>query len=818
MLFVFRENRLTARWVAVVPNRDNLSPISGTVMRRRLRSPVFFASATSALSVKGMPYRWREAVVLLLFGEGSCDGCEIANAMALLRDAICHLAARCDGSRTNAGKGFSAIHRRLGRELASRPEETWTPEEKRKAWKILETYKRQLADAGIPYENVPEPPGQAPSRLTPRRVEVHDGRFVFVFDYDHDIVNAVKELPRRSFDAATKLWSIPIVSRSIPTVVAFVERYNFDVSDAAKQLLQTAGETEAQPDKLLRVVDDMFVLGFDYDAQIVRLLKRIPGAKFVRDPEPLWRVPVTAASADMVLRLAADFTFIVEDEVKEAAERITADVETNVDASRAHTSEFEVAGLGGTLRPFQRAAVAYAVKMNRLFLADEMGLGKTIQALAALEAAAAYPALVICPATVKLNWLRETGIWLPHRAAAVFESLPLKHDVTIINYEQLGKLVTRNDSPKRGVARKLNAIVCDESHYIKNGKAKRTVRAKALGQNVDLRLCLTGTPVLNRPQELISQLEFLDRLEDFGGFWGFAKRYCNPKKHDFGWDFSGSANLDELNTRLRGSCYIRRLKADVLTELPPKQRSIVTIDIDNRAEYNRAETNLIQWLRENAANDEAFLESIGHLPPKKIRAQIQKRANSVAERARRAEELVRIEKLKQLTAKGKMAAVKQWVETFLESGEKLVLFAHHQTIVGGLAEAFSAQSISGSTPNARRQEAVDSFQNDLSANLIVCNIKAGGVGITLTAASNVCFVELEWTPAAHDQAEDRCHRISQQSSVNAWYLLGERTIDTEIYELIDAKRAVVDAATEGKASAASAPVLRELKERLKRTR
>ena len=736
--------------------------------------------------------------------------------MSLLKDAICHLASRCDGAMTNDGKGFSAIHTRFGRALAGRPEDVWTPEEKRKAWKILETYKRQLAEVGIPYENVPEPPEPEPSKPAPRTVEVRDDSFVFVFDYDPDIIDAVKKLPRRSFDAATKRWSVPVTPRSIPPVAAFARHYDFDASEAAKQVLATLDEMEPLPDKLLRVADGVFVLDFEYHAHIVRSLKRIPGAKFVREPEPLWRVPVTAASADMVLRLASDFDFVVEDEVKDAAERVSADVESNVDASRAQTSDFEVAGLGGTLRPFQRAGVAYAVKMNRVFLADEMGLGKTLQALAALEAANAYPALVICPATLKLNWLRETKIWLPHRTATVFESCPLKHDVTIINYEQLNKLVTRSESPKRGVAGKLKAIVCDESHYIKNGKAKRTTRAKALGQDVNLRLCLTGTPVLNRPQELISQLEFLDRLEDFGGFWGFAKRYCNPQKHDFGWDFSGSANLDELNTRLRGSCYIRRLKADVLSELPPKQRSIVSVDIDNRAEYNRAETNLIEWLRENAAKDEAFLASIAHLPQNEMRAQIQKRANSVAARARRAEELVRIEKLKQLTANGKMAAVKQWVETFLESGEKLVLFAHHQTIVGDLAKAFSAQSISGNTPAARRQEAVDTFQNDLSANLIVCNIKAGGVGITLTAASNVCFVELDWTPAAHDQAEDRCHRITQQSSVNAWYLLGERTIDTEIYELIEAKRAVVDAATEGKAPAVSVAVIRELKERLKR--
>ena len=219
-----------------------------------------------------------------------------------------------------------------------------------------------------------------------------------------------------------------------------------------------------------------------------------------------------------MLHLAEEFHFTLQDGVKDAAERASAEVRKNIEASRAHTSDFDVAGLGGTLRPFQRAGVAYAVEMKHTFLADEMGLGKTIQALATLEATNSYPALIICPASVKLNWLRETQFWLPHRTATVFESFPLEHNVTIVNYDQLTKLVNKSDNPRKEVAGKLKACVLDESQYIKNHKAKRSARAKALGRDVPMRLCLTGTPVLNRPQELISQLEFLDRLDQFGGF------------------------------------------------------------------------------------------------------------------------------------------------------------------------------------------------------------------------------------------------------------------------------------------------------------
>ena len=737
---------------------------------------------------------------------------EDTERVGLLKAAIDYLASRCDGAHCKDGQGFNAAHSALGRSLAGLSEDHWTPSDTRKAWQILHTYTGQLADAGIVYAEIPKPPV-----ISPRLIDVRDSKFVFVFEYDAGIVNAIRELPRRSFDGDSKEWSVPVSPRTIIPVAAFADEHNFETSDGAKHVLAEAADTTPPPDKSIRLADGTFVFDFDYDAKIVSSLRALPNMSFERDPEPLWRVPVTATAATTVLHLAEEFHFTLQDGVKEAAERASAEVRKNIEASRAHTSDFDVAGLGGTLRPFQRAGVAYAVEMKHTFLADEMGLGKTIQALATLEATNSYPALIICPASVKLNWLRETQFWLPHRTATVFESFPLEHHVTIINYDQLTKLVNKSDNPRKEVAGKLKACVLDESQYIKNQKAKRSARAKALGRDVPMRLCLTGTPVLNRPQELISQLEFLDRLDQFGGFWGFAKRFCNPKQNTYGYDFSGSDNLEELNTRLRATCYIRRRKAEVLTELPPKQRTIVPVDITNRPEYSRARTKLIAWIRENAAKDEVFLASIAHLPLDEMQAQVRERANSAAERARRAEQLVRIGKLKQLAATGKMNAVEQWVETFLESGEKLVIFAHHQTIVGELTARFSADSISGSTSPVERQQAVDRFQDDPTRKLIVCNIRSAGVGITLTAASNVCFVELDWTPAAHDQAEDRCHRITQESSVNAWYLLADKTIDTDIYELIEAKRTIVDAATEGDGDASDFSILRELRERLTRT-
>lgn len=331
----------------------------------------------------------------------------------------------------------------------------------------------------------------------------------------------------------------------------------------------------------------------------------------------------------------------------------------------------------------------------------------------------------------------------------------------------------------------------------KNHKAKRTETAQALVDGVSTVLCLTGTPIMNRPQELVSQLKILGRLEEFGGWYNFVRRYCNAYKDSYGWNMSGAAHLEELNDKLREVCFIRRLKSEVLKELPAKQRSEIMVELSNKAEYDRAEADVVNWIKERVKSDADFHRQIEHMPEEIQETIIANRADAKAASAAQAETLVRIESLKQLSAEGKMEAVGEWIEDFIDSGEKLVVFATHKTIVKRLAERFNADSITGDTPIEKRQAAVDRFQNDPESKVMVCNIQAGGVGITLTAASNVAFVELGWNPAAHDQAEDRCHRIGQTDSVTAYYFIGENSIDEWIYDLIEEKRVVVDAATDG---------------------
>jgi len=487
--------------------------------------------------------------------------------------------------------------------------------------------------------------------------------------------------------------------------------------------------------------------------------------------------------------------------------------------SQASAGKLEVPGLGGELKPFQRAGVEYLLEQRRAFLADEQGLGKTIEALAALQADNAFPAVVVCPASLKLNWLREIEHWLPGRTAQALvgtgareigaeeiggaagasgaTSAPVAStppDVTVVNYDIVASRLDR----LHGLRPK--ALVIDESHYCKNAAAKRTQAVQRLAGSVaddGLVLALTGTPILNRPAELISQLRIVGRLTDFGSGAQFGRRFQGTDAHM------------RLHWHLRARCYVRRLKADVLKQLPPKTRSIVPVELDNEAEYRFAERDVIAWLRSQ---------------PLDLRV-----LDTRVAAALRAERLVRLNALKLLAARGKLRAALAWIHDFCSSGEPLVVFAKHREVQRAVMERFpQALHILGEDSHTARDAALRAFQRpvgtigadakeamdetartaqasigagagdaDRASRLIVCSLEVAGQGLTLTRASNVVFLELDWTPAKHDQAEDRCHRIGQQDAVNATYLLAAGTIDETIATLLERKRAVIGAVTDG---------------------
>jgi SNF2 family DNA or RNA helicase len=408
-----------------------------------------------------------------------------------------------------------------------------------------------------------------------------------------------------------------------------------------------------------------------------------------------------------------------------------------------------------------------------------------------MEYVEGYPAIIPCPNSLKLHWYRTIKQWLPHLKGEVINGKSTRvskgADFYVINYDVIGH--------HRSALIKLKPkmLIPDEFHYCKNGKAQRTKAVKDIANVCEYVLGLTGTAVLNRPFELVSQLEILSQLDKFGGFWRFVRRYCNAHQTAFGWDFTGHSNLEELNTKLRLNCYIRRRKIDVLKDLPPKQRVVIPFEISNRKEYDSVSKNFIEWIRDCAANETKFLEEIAHLPDDEKYEKIAEYINSEAEKAKRAEQLVKMEALKQLAVKGKMASIKEWIDNFLESGEKLVVFANHISTQKWLLEEYpQAAHIFGSDSTEVRQENVDRFQNDNDCKLIICSLVAGGVGITLTASSNVAFIELGWTPSLHEQAEDRIHRITQTMPCTAYYFIAADTVEDEIYKLILSKEEVTD--------------------------
>ncbi|HEX4116386.1 MAG TPA: DEAD/DEAH box helicase [Solirubrobacteraceae bacterium] len=489
---------------------------------------------------------------------------------------------------------------------------------------------------------------------------------------------------------------------------------------------------------------------------------------------------------------------VVLQEIREQAARAAGLVALSsaTDAALGPAPSAALENLGGELKPFQRAGVAYLLEQRRAFLADEQGLGKTIEALATLEADDAYPAIVVCPASLKLNWMREIERWLPGRSAQALAGTGTKRmrpnnpdnpgadslkappqgdglgtpvpyaDVTVVNYDILAARA------QTLAAMAPRALVLDESHYCKNAAAKRTQAVARLATSVPsdgLVLALTGTPVMNRPPELIAQLRILGRLADFGSGAQFGRRFKGVDAHV------------RLHWHLRSRCFVRRLKVDVLPQLPAKTRTVVPVELDNESEYRLAETDVIAWLRSRPL-DLSELDA-------KVAA------------ALRAERLVRLNALKMLAARGKLHAALAWIHDFCSSGERLVVFARHREIQRAVIERFPhALHILGEDTHTARDASLEAFQaaNSSDNQLIVCSIEVAGQGLTLTQASNVAFLELDWTPAKHDQAEDRCHRIGQQDAVNAWYLLAAGTIDETMATLLERKRAIIGAVTDGR--------------------
>ena len=460
--------------------------------------------------------------------------------------------------------------------------------------------------------------------------------------------------------------------------------------------------------------------------------------------------------------------------------------------------------------PYQREGIAYGLDKKRLIIGDEPGLGKTLQSIGIVDTADAYPCLVICPSSLKINWQREFEKFTDKKALVLDNStrttwpyllkMGMFH-VAVVNYESLrkffvwdikgGKSFRLKDVVFCPQIKMFRSIIIDESHRVKDPSAQQAIFTKGLSVGKEWIILLSGTPVVNRPADLISQLSIMGRLvSDFGGRSAFLQRYGggDGKRENKPRRFARTEeekiqqqierekeeeekrprNLGELSARLYGTCMIRREKAKVLSQLPDKTRIDLYVEISNSAEYNLAASDLA-----------AYLQDYTQCTDWEIR------------RKMRMEALVRFMTLRQLATLGKVAQAVDFIRTFLENGKKLIVFCSLHEVVDQLLKFFpKAVTVTGRDTAANKQASVDAFQNNPDVQLIICSIKAAGVGLTLTASSNVAFIELAWTYADCCQCEDRAHRIGQKDNVTCYYLLGRGTIDQTVYSLIHRKKSI----------------------------
>jgi SNF2 family DNA or RNA helicase len=609
-----------------------------------------------------------------------------------------------------------------------------------------------------------------------------DDHLALIFPYDRDQVAEIKRISGAKWDKIARAWRVPMTS--LDQAREFAQRHGFWVDPDVMTF------DLPEPDNHITGVSKdgpWIFLSFRFDPVKVRAVKSIPGVTWHAKTKA-WRVPETSIAEAIVW--ADRFGEEVPLELRQEADDIRSRHQELIEASRSTDAELEIPGLEAKLMPYQRAGVKYASNARRCFIADDMGLGKTLQAIAALELNQAYPAVVVCPPTLVLNWKKEYAKWLPTRTVECVtnrKDFPTgEYDVLVIGWSNIHHWVRQVSG--------FRSYVFDESHYAKSPTAQRTkaaVKMARSGKKDGMVLCLTGTPITNRPAEYAPQLDIIGRLDKFGGLWGFYRRYCGAFRDRFGqWHIDGNSNLDELNDRLRGECYIRRTKDQVLTELPPVIHSRVYVEGTDSGmkEYRKAEADIVQYLVERA---------------KEIALELGQSPKSAAVRAKMAAEasqhLVRISILRKLAAQAKMPAIKEWVQSHIDAGQKVVIAAHHREVVDELASQFGGLKIQGGMTVEAVEEHKAIFQSKSceEAPVIVLSIQAAKTGHTLTAAQNVLFVELPWTPADVDQTYSRCHRIGQEGSVTATYMLAGGTIDEEIYGLIDEKRAVVNAAIDG---------------------
>ena len=467
---------------------------------------------------------------------------------------------------------------------------------------------------------------------------------------------------------------------------------------------------------------------------------------------------------------------------------------------------------GGQLYNYQIEALERTATFGgRALIADDMGLGKTATALGWLfRHPELRPALIVCPATIKLQWARQIVRWLGISEDDIevmkgTKQALLTKDFVICNYD----ILSRRLSDLHG--HQFQAIILDESHYIKEEKSKRSKMAKLLCDQPCVKsvLALTGTPVLSRPKELWHQTRCIQpRL--FPNPYRFYMRYCDPQRIDTvwnqekksrntAWDFSGASNLDELDKILRQKLMIRRNKSEVMDELPALETVTVPFEV-NLSGYRKARKEVHQRLVEVRQQLREQRERINQLDDQAKETAIAGRAEANSTQKLYGYLIQEITKLKKEAAMAKLGMATDWILDFVQSGEKLLIYTHHHDLTDALYKALSDKGLAlpwpldGRTPQPQRQKVIDQFGQG-TYDVLICGLKAMGMGVDglQHGASHLAFLEFGWTPGDHAQAAARLHRQGQEKPVTAYYLMAANTLDEKIATLLDCKSTVTSA-------------------------
>jgi SNF2 family DNA or RNA helicase len=506
-----------------------------------------------------------------------------------------------------------------------------------------------------------------------------------------------------------------------------------------------------------------------YDQEALPFLRSLPGSKWDSDNK-CWRCSTAPKDLPRLLEVAQKLGLQVPKELKTQRENGTQQSREALDRAKRVRID------GQPLYPFQPDGVEFLALHDRALLADDMGLGKTVQALVALPKD--VPVIVVCPAAVKYNWQHEINLWRPDYKAAIVSGkkgfrLPDNGEIVIVNYDILpawlsptevvgktsrGKDIKRaplTDDQRGKIER--TYLIADEAHLVKNYKAQRAKKITELSQVTKATWLLTGTPLMNRPFDLFGVLTS-GGMDPFGGFYGFLRAFNGSKGRWGGYEFGSPTS--EAPERLR-RVMLRRLKSEVLTDLPPKNYQEIVVDGLSGSLVKEMDAAMLEWMGDNDVDE---VDTVDVLPSFET-----------------------FSKLRAKLAESRIPAMVEIVEGYEESEVPVVVFSAHRSPIDYLANRDGWAVITGDTSSQDRQKVVVDFQAGRLKG-IGLTIQAGGVGLTLTRAANALFVDLDWTPALNVQAEDRICRIGQRSSsITIQRLVSDHPLDRHVQKLLAQK-------------------------------